>query len=176
MIGDRIMLHLYYNLETGVPYQVNDKIIFDSVLLIGTRNETIIGRPLIPGIKVVGIVDEITQLVKKRWIWKKQRHRKTRIHGSRNWVTVVRIVDIQCGSLKLYNDLINDNMDSNGNVLHQDTLEQHMDIKLNQSNMEDINNIDDSNQETINNDNDKDTINENNNDKYSDTENSDDDQ
>eukprot|EP01084_Bolivina_argentea_P009787 18264_1 len=112
MKGDRIMVSLYYNKETGWPYNVGDKVIFDNILCIGSREYSLIGRPLIPGPRVIGIVEEKTQTAKKIWIRKKQRCRKKRIIGSREWVTIIRILDIECNFEDyvplLNNDNIND--------------------------------------------------------------------
>ena len=90
------MVSLYYNKETGWPYKVGEEVIFDNILCVASREHSIIGRPLIPGPRVIGVVDEITQIVKKRWIRKKQRCRKKRVIGSREWVTIIRILDIEC--------------------------------------------------------------------------------
>ena len=96
MKGDRIMVSLYYNKETGFPYKVGEEVIFDNVLCVASREYSLIGRPLIPGPRVIGIVEEITQTAKKIWIRKKKRCRKRRVIGSREWVSIIRILEIEC--------------------------------------------------------------------------------
>lgn len=96
MVGDRIMISLLYNKSSGYPYEIDEKVVFDNILLIASKEHTLIGRPLIPNAKVTAIVDEVTQLVTKRWIWKRKRLRKQRIIGSRDWITILRITDIDC--------------------------------------------------------------------------------
>lgn len=106
------MLSLYYNKETGWPYRVGEEVIFDNILCVASREYSLIGRPLIPGPRVIGIVDEITQTAKKIWIRKKKRCRKKRVIGSREWVTIIRILDIECNfedyAPLLENDSFND--------------------------------------------------------------------
>eukprot|EP00483_Globobulimina_turgida_P005143 UN05153 len=110
MKGDRIMLSLFYNKETGMSYKVGETVIFDNILCVASREYSLIGRPLIPGPRVIGIVEEITQIVKKIWIRKKQRCRKKRIIGSREWVTIIRILDIECNFEDFAPFVDNDNM------------------------------------------------------------------
>jgi len=47
---------IYHNKIPGV--QINDVVEFNKVLLLGTREETTIGRPFVPGASVVAAVEE----------------------------------------------------------------------------------------------------------------------
>lgn len=47
---------IYHNKIPGV--QVNDVLEFNKVLLLGTRDDTTIGRPFVPGASVVAAVEE----------------------------------------------------------------------------------------------------------------------
>lgn len=47
---------IYHNKIPGV--QINDVVEFSKVLLLGTREETTIGRPFVPGASVVAAVEE----------------------------------------------------------------------------------------------------------------------
>mmetsp|Transcript_25648 Transcript_25648/g.41882 ORF Transcript_25648/g.41882 Transcript_25648/m.41882 type:complete len:169 (-) Transcript_25648:1897-2403(-) len=120
MPGDRIMVSLYYNKETGWPYRVDEQVIFDNVLCVSSREHSLIGRPLIPGPRVLGVVEEITQTAKKIWIWKRKHNRKKRIIGSREWVTIIRITDIECNFedfAPLLTDTENVNVNAHTNAL-----------------------------------------------------------
>ncbi|ETO29738.1 50S ribosomal protein L21 [Reticulomyxa filosa] len=100
MKGDRVMIPLLMNQETGYPFVVNEKVVFDTVLLAASREHTLIGRPLVPGVQVIATVEEITHLLRKRFIWKRKREEKKIVRGSRELVTIFRIDDIICDFAK----------------------------------------------------------------------------
>ena len=66
----------------------------DDVLLVGTPNETIIGRPLVPNARVTVAVEEQTK-DKKIIVFKKNRRQGyQRKNGARREITVFRVSDI----------------------------------------------------------------------------------
>ena len=54
--------------------KVGEKVEIDEVLLIGTRDQTTVGRPLIPNAKVIATVEEQTR-DKKLIVFKKKRRK-----------------------------------------------------------------------------------------------------
>ncbi|BDA41760.1 probable 50S ribosomal protein L21 [Coccomyxa sp. Obi] len=73
---------------------VNDKVKLDRVLMLGSRDETIIGRPLVPQATVSAVVEEQFQDAKVL-IFKKRRRKNSRsLKGHRQDLTTLRIVEI----------------------------------------------------------------------------------
>jgi len=74
--------------------EVGEEIILDKVLLVGTKNWTAIGTPLLPLAKVFAIVEEQT-LSEKVIIFKKKRRKNyRRLKGHRQQITTLRITDV----------------------------------------------------------------------------------
>ena len=81
------------------PYQEYQlKSSYNDVLLIGTKDQTIVGRPLIPNAKVIATVEEQTRDKKLIVFKKKKRKGYKKKQGHRSYITVLRI-----------NDIVNDN-------------------------------------------------------------------
>ena len=73
---------------------VGETMHLDDVLLVGTPNETIIGRPLVPNARVTVAVEEQTK-DKKIIVFKKTRRQGyQRKNGARREITVFRVSDI----------------------------------------------------------------------------------
>ena len=74
--------------------EIDDTIEINDVLLVGSRMQTIIGHPYVPGAKVLATVEEMTK--DKKVIVLKFRRRKNsqRTRGFRRELTVLRITDI----------------------------------------------------------------------------------
>ena len=77
--------------------KVGEKVEIDEVLLIGTRDQTTVGRPLIPNAKVIATVEEQTRDKKLIVFKKKRRKGYKKKQGHRSYITVLRIDDIVVG-------------------------------------------------------------------------------
>ncbi|KAJ6823130.1 50S ribosomal protein L21, mitochondrial-like [Iris pallida] len=74
---------------------VNDKLILNKVLMLGSRAETIIGRPVLPDAAVHAVVEEHALDAKVIIFKKKRRKNYRRTKGHRQELTKLRITDIQ---------------------------------------------------------------------------------
>ncbi|KAL5576746.1 hypothetical protein UlMin_018445 [Ulmus minor] len=75
--------------------EVNEKLILNKVLLLGSSNQTIIGRPIVPEAAVHAIVEEHALDAKVLIFKKKRRKNYRRTKGHRQELTKLRIIDIQ---------------------------------------------------------------------------------
>lgn len=78
--------------KIDVPIQT--KLIFDKVLLLGSKEYTVIGQPLLPSAKVVATVEEHDKSSKVIIYKKKRRKTYARKTGHREPYTLLRIADI----------------------------------------------------------------------------------
>lgn len=78
----------------GSDVQVDTKIEINNVLLVGSRMQTIIGRPYVPGAKVIATVEELTKDKKVVVLKYRRRKHSKRIRGFRRELTILRITDI----------------------------------------------------------------------------------
>ncbi|EEF43279.1 50S ribosomal protein L21, mitochondrial [Ricinus communis] len=74
---------------------VNDKLILNKVLLVGSQTQTIVGRPMVPDAVVHAIVEEHALDAKVIIFKKKRRKNYRRTKGHRQELTKLRITDIQ---------------------------------------------------------------------------------
>ncbi|KAL3537773.1 hypothetical protein ACH5RR_001139 [Cinchona calisaya] len=74
---------------------VNDKLILNRVLMLGSKAQTIIGRPMLPDAAVHAIVEEHALDAKVIIFKKKRRKNYRRTKGHRQELTKLRITDIQ---------------------------------------------------------------------------------
>ncbi|XP_052183731.1 50S ribosomal protein L21, mitochondrial [Diospyros lotus] len=75
--------------------EVNDKLILNRVLMLGSQNQTIIGRPILPDAAVHAVVEEHALDAKVIIFKKKRRKNYRRTKGHRQELTKLRITDIQ---------------------------------------------------------------------------------
>ncbi|XP_072993019.1 large ribosomal subunit protein bL21m-like [Typha latifolia] len=75
--------------------QVNDKLILNRVLMLGSKTQTIIGRPILPDAAVHAVVEEHALDAKVIIFKKKRRKNYRRTKGHRQELTKLRITDIQ---------------------------------------------------------------------------------
>ncbi|KAK9268089.1 hypothetical protein L1049_010528 [Liquidambar formosana] len=75
--------------------EVNDKLILNKVLLLGSSSQTIIGRPTLPDAAVHAVVEEHALDAKVIIFKKKRRKNYRRTKGHRQELTKLRITDIQ---------------------------------------------------------------------------------
>ncbi|PHT90534.1 50S ribosomal protein L21, mitochondrial [Capsicum annuum] len=75
--------------------EVNDKLILNKVLLLGSKTQTIIGRPILPDASVHAVVEEHALDAKVLIFKKKRRKNYRRTRGHRQELTKLRITDIQ---------------------------------------------------------------------------------
>jgi len=73
---------------------VNDKVVLPAVLLLGSRAETVLGRPHVPGAAVLAAVEQQTRDAKLIVFKKKRRKNYRRSKGHRQELTMLRILDI----------------------------------------------------------------------------------
>jgi|LakWasMet43_HOW7_FD_contig_41_376448_length_565_multi_4_in_0_out_0_1 large subunit ribosomal protein L21 len=77
-----------------LPGDVGSALELHDVLLVGSADETVVGRPSIPGALVKATVEEQT-LAEKELVFKKKRRKNyRRMHGHRQEITVMRINEI----------------------------------------------------------------------------------
>ncbi|KAI9121430.1 hypothetical protein K1719_008463 [Acacia pycnantha] len=75
--------------------EVNDKLILNKVLLLGSQSQTIVGRPILPDAAVHAVVEEHALDAKVIIFKKKRRKNYRRTKGHRQELTKLRITDIQ---------------------------------------------------------------------------------
>lgn len=75
--------------------EVNDKLILNRVLMLGSKTQTIIGRPILPDAAVHAVVEEHALNAKVIIFKKKRRKNYRRTKGHRQELTRLRITDIQ---------------------------------------------------------------------------------
>ncbi|KAK2642113.1 hypothetical protein Ddye_023876 [Dipteronia dyeriana] len=75
--------------------EVNDKLILNKVLLLGSANQTIVGRPIVPEAAVHAVVEEHALDAKVIIFKKKRRKNYRRTKGHRQELTKLRITDVQ---------------------------------------------------------------------------------
>ncbi|XP_076915841.1 large ribosomal subunit protein bL21m-like [Bidens hawaiensis] len=75
--------------------EVNDKIILNKVLMLGSKTQTMIGRPVLPEAAVHTVVEEHALDAKVIIFKKKRRKNYRRTKGHRQELTKLRITDIQ---------------------------------------------------------------------------------
>jgi len=73
---------------------IGDRIVLDKILLVGTRNWTAIGTPLLSQASVHAVVEEQTKTEKAIIFKKKRRKNYRRTKGHRQDVTTLRITDL----------------------------------------------------------------------------------
>ncbi|KAL3820477.1 hypothetical protein ACJIZ3_006382 [Penstemon smallii] len=74
---------------------VNDKLVLNKVLMLGSKTQTIIGRPILPEAAVHAVVEEHALDAKVIIFKKKRRKNYRRTKGHRQELTKLRITDIQ---------------------------------------------------------------------------------
>ncbi|KAI3774668.1 hypothetical protein L1987_49227 [Smallanthus sonchifolius] len=75
--------------------EVNAKLILNKVLMLGSKTQTMIGRPVLPGAAVHAVVEEHALDAKVIIFKKKRRKNYRRTKGHRQELTKLRITDIQ---------------------------------------------------------------------------------
>ncbi|KAK9051707.1 hypothetical protein SSX86_028335 [Deinandra increscens subsp. villosa] len=75
--------------------EVNDKLILNKVLMLGSKTQTMIGRPVLPEAAVHAVVEEHALDAKVIIFKKKRRKNYRRTKGHRQELTKLRITDIQ---------------------------------------------------------------------------------
>jgi large subunit ribosomal protein L21 len=78
--------------------QVGEEVVLENVLLIGSADHTVIGKPTLPGASVTCVVEEHTQTRKLR-VFKKRRRTASskRTVGHRSQVTIMRVTGMEIG-------------------------------------------------------------------------------
>lgn len=96
MEGDRLMLDHLVDPRTLRVYQLDEDVVFTNVLMVASREKSLIGRPVIPFCKVICRVEQVLQLPRKLWVRKFRRMRRVLKRGHRKWVTIVKVNKIIC--------------------------------------------------------------------------------
>ena len=73
---------------------IGQKIVNDKVLMVGSENTTVIGRPYVKGAKAIFEVEEITKDAKVYSLKTKKRKNSKRMRTIRRRIVVLRFVDI----------------------------------------------------------------------------------
>lgn len=76
-------------------YDINDQVVFDGVLMIGTKDFTLLGRPNVNSAKVYATVEEQTETDKTIVFKKKRRKTYQKTMHFRHKITVLRINKIE---------------------------------------------------------------------------------
>ncbi len=76
-------------------YDINEQIVFDGVLLVGAKEFTLLGRPIVTNSKVYATVEEQTETDKTIVFKKKRRKSYQRTMHFRHKITVLRIDKIE---------------------------------------------------------------------------------
>eukprot|EP00878_Enallax_costatus_P008902 GHUV01009306.1.p1 GENE.GHUV01009306.1~~GHUV01009306.1.p1 ORF type:complete len:325 (+),score=85.82 GHUV01009306.1:256-1230(+) len=84
---------IYHNKIADV--MVNDVVQLGKVMLIGTQQETVIGRPYLPGASVIAAVEETFKDSKVHVFKKKKRKGYSKLHGFRAQLTALRILEFR---------------------------------------------------------------------------------
>lgn len=90
---------IYHNKIPDV--MINDVLEFGKVLLIGTQQETTIGRPFVPGATVIAAVEETFKDSKVYVFKKKKRKRYSKLQGYRAQMTALRVLEIRAPGVEL---------------------------------------------------------------------------
>ncbi|KAG2490127.1 hypothetical protein HYH03_011433 [Edaphochlamys debaryana] len=84
---------VFVNMLPGV--NVNDVLALDRVMLLGSRSETIVGRPYVPGATVLAAVEEHFRDGKVHVFKMKKRKRYRKYQGPRPNLTTLRILQVR---------------------------------------------------------------------------------
>lgn len=76
-------------------YDINDQIVFEGVLMVGTKDFTMVGRPLVTSAKVYATVEEQTETDKTIVFKKKRRKTYQKSIQFAHMITVLRINEIE---------------------------------------------------------------------------------
>lgn len=76
-------------------YDINDQVVFDGVLMVGGKDFTLLGRPLVRCAKVYATVEEQTNTEKTIVFKKKRRKTYQKTMHFRHLITVLRIDKIE---------------------------------------------------------------------------------
>jgi large subunit ribosomal protein L21 len=90
---------IYHNKIPGVT--VNDVLELGKVLLVGTAQETAVGRPFIPGASVIAAVEETLKDSKVHVFKKKPRKGYSKLKGHRSHITALRILELRAPGMRL---------------------------------------------------------------------------
>lgn len=88
-VGDLVQTEKLHRKQAG------DKVVFGTVLLAGTREWTLLGKPTIPFARVKGIIEQQTLAGEKLSFRYKKTRRSSRFLRIRHWVTLIRIEEIE---------------------------------------------------------------------------------
>lgn len=76
-------------------YDINQQLVFDGVLLVGTKEYTLVGRPFVSSAKVYATVEEQTETDKLVVFKKRRRKTYQKTMHFRHLVTVLRVDKIE---------------------------------------------------------------------------------
>lgn len=94
-VNDEVMMAKLYDEQTKRVYDVGEKVVFDNVLVVGSRDATVVGQPLVKNARVIATVEEQTELKKVIVFKKKKRKGYRRKREFIPKVTILRILDIE---------------------------------------------------------------------------------
>ncbi|XP_026191020.1 uncharacterized protein LOC34621896 [Cyclospora cayetanensis] len=88
-VGDLVQTEKLHRKQAG------DKVVFGTVLLAGTREWTLLGKPTIPFARVKGVIEQQTLAGETLSFRYKKTRRSSRFLRIRHWVTLIRIEAIE---------------------------------------------------------------------------------
>ena len=91
-VGDIIQTERMHRRQAG------DKVVFGTVLLVGGKDFTIIGKPTVPYAKVHCVIEQQTLSKEVVSFYYKPRRRMSRFMRVRHWVTMLRVVKVEVES------------------------------------------------------------------------------
>ena len=80
---------------------LDSEVTVGNVMMVGGKEETLIGRPFIPNASVKLVVEEIAKDKKVYALKFRRRKNSQRLRGFRRQVTILRVTEIDCGRNKM---------------------------------------------------------------------------
>ncbi|CDJ42264.1 hypothetical protein, conserved [Eimeria tenella] len=88
-VGDLVQTEKLHRKQAG------DKVVFGTVLIAGTREWTVLGKPTVPFVRVKGVIEQQTLCGETLSFRYKKTRRSSRFLRIRHWVTMIRIEEIE---------------------------------------------------------------------------------
>ncbi|CAE7284475.1 mrpl21 [Symbiodinium natans] len=87
-VGDLVQTEKLHRREAG------EKVVFGTVLVVGSKDFTILGKPTVPYAKVKATIEQQTLTREMLAFWYKPRRKQSHFYRRRQWVTMLRIDEI----------------------------------------------------------------------------------
>lgn len=87
-VGDLVQIEKLHRREAG------EKVVFGTVLVVGSKDFTILGKPTVPYAQVKATIEQQTLTREMLAFWYKPRRKQSHFYRRRQWVTMLRIDEI----------------------------------------------------------------------------------